>query len=150
MMLLENYRRKMAMKMGMISVSKEYYEKHANDVTKHEDAIAYCRVKPIGNDNKVKTEVIRYPNHGARKWVTRYVAKPRYSDTKQHIEAETLQECIAKARAYVDKNPEERLDIIITKKLLGKEDSNLCAEIKYKPSSKERDGEWDIAGAMSW
>lgn len=124
------------------------YEEGELDISKRE-CVATVSTNPIPNTNKIKTEVTRYPNKGTRKWETIYVATPRYTDTRQRIESKTLQDCINKARAYVEKHPNEKMDVTINKKLVGKEKGNdLCAEISYKKSSTERPGSWKVYGVV--
>ena len=112
---------------------------------KHESAIACCIRKPKLNKMKVKTAVISFPNKGTRKWITKYVA-----DCNRGFEVvcELSQaDAIKKARAYVDKNPDERLEVYITKKL---ETNAKVAEIHYKKAKNEADGGWDIAATLSY
>jgi hypothetical protein len=137
---------------GVREVSAEEFDRRVKnyDITKHEPAIAKCVRKPITNTNKIKTDVVKYPNHGTRKWRTVYVAVPYYDlDVYVNIKEEKQADAIAKARAFTEKTG-TTLRIIIQKELVSeKRNPELVAEIKYKKSSKERAGEWEIFGGMS-
>jgi hypothetical protein len=135
---------------GVREVShKEFDKVDENDnISKHEPAIAKCVRKPIGNKNKIKTVVTNFPVQGARKWETRYQAEIT-RPWSQVIVSETKQaEAIKKARAYVEKNPDVQLTLNIVKVLVGAKPK--VAEINYKPTSNEADGEWDVFGCMSY
>jgi hypothetical protein len=133
---------------GVREVSPSEFDKRyaESDISKHEVAIAKCVQKPIGNTNKVKTQVTNYPNKGARKWVTKYVAETW--DRGIIVEEESQTEAIKKARLYVDKHPDVTLTVHITKKLVSS--PTKVAVIGYKPAKNERDGVWEIFGAMSY
>ena len=133
-------------------MAKEQYDKAVADdnIAKH-NAIAYCIQKPILNENQIKTDVIRHPNKGTRKWETVYVAVPSYGASDYapvNIMETTLGAAITKARAYVEKHPDYPLQIKIAKKLAGPKGEELCAEIKYKKSSRERDGIWEVTAVV--
>jgi hypothetical protein len=138
---------------GIREVSAEIYDRMVenDEVTKFETGIAKCITKPIGNTNTIKTEVKRIPNKGTRQWKTVYVAVPMYGYgdiVPVQIKEEKLQDAIDKARKYIEKHPDTPLQIKIAKEL--QQVDPLCAEIRYKKSSKERDGVWEICGAMSY
>ena len=130
---------------GIVEVSKAKFD--SGEPSKHEPAWAWCTNKPVGNTMKTKTTVTNYPAKGTRKWVTKYVVDdPRWSGT---IVSELKQtEAIKKARALVEKNPDWKLEVYITKELQG--ENPKVAEINYKKSSKERDGRWDIKGCLPY
>jgi hypothetical protein len=109
------------------------------------DVIGYCTQDPIGNTNKTKSEVKNMPQHGSRKWETRYIAVPRYGDSPNTgISEKTQTEAIKKARAYVEKNPGLMLEVRVTKILT--EGQTVCAEVRYKKSSRERLGSYTFVG----
>ena len=56
-------------------------------------------------------------------------------------------DAIAKARAYVEKNPDVDIKIQIGKRLIGED--VLCADVTYKPSTTERKGKWGFIGWCS-
>lgn len=113
--------------------------------TNKRDVYGYCTNKPITNKNKVKTVVHNIPQKGTRKWETRYVAEDRNGQYNNfHISEKTQTEAIKKARAYVEKNPNARLEITITKELV--EGNTTCAKIDYKKASNERNGHFVFVG----
>jgi len=112
-------------------------------------SFAYEIVSPRANTNKTKTQVNRFPNKGTRKWETVYVGVADGYGGIQDIQImETKQaDAIAKARAYVEKNPGVRVRIQIGKRLIGED--VLCADVTYKPSTTERKGKWGFIGWCS-
>lgn len=108
------------------------------------EALAKCRVRPVLNTNTTKSEVKNFPCKETRKWETYYYAKGQLSVDKltKPITDLSQTECIRKAREYVEKNPHVTLEVHIGKRLV-KLDTKV-AEIKYKKSSTERDGEWEV------
>jgi len=135
---------------GIREVSQEVFDKQDKEGTasKHESAIAKCIKKPIVNTNKIKTDVVRYPNHGTRKWETVYevveIGWPDAVKAKYKLQADA----IADARNRCGKN-KRNFRIDISKRLIGKAGATLCAKISYKKSSTERNGIWEIMGGMS-
>ena len=128
---------------GIIEVSKAKFD--SGEPSKHEAAWALCTRKPVENNMKTKTTVTNFPAKGARKWVTMYEATDRrYMNVYASEEKQTL--AIKKARVIVEKNPDLVLDIHIVKKLINS--STKVADIKYKKSSTEKDGSWDIKGYL--
>jgi len=110
-----------------------------NKISKR-DAVGYCTQNPVANTNKIKTTVTNYPQKGTRKWETRYVAESLTSDKYIGISEKSQTDAIKKARAYVEKHPEVRLRINITKVLVGAETK--VAAIEYKKAGKESDGHY--------
>jgi hypothetical protein len=105
------------------------------------EAWGYCRTKPKQNTNKVKTVVDNIPQKGTRKWETVYNGVNWDGDVK--VSASSQTECIKKARAWVEKNPNITLDIEIAKKLSG---SRVCAKVSYKSSKTESIGVYKFIG----
>jgi len=103
----------------------------------------FCSKKPITNTNKIKTVVTNYPQKGTRKWVTKYLALNKWNG-EVVCEAESQTECIKKARAYVEKNPNIMLEVQIQKILAG--GKNKVADINYKKASKESHGTYTFVG----
>ena len=129
-------------KVGDFDEDDHLYEWIIGRANKRE-VYGYCTQDPITNHNKTKSEVKNIPQHGSRKWETRYVGVGHYDDT-EYVSAKTQTEAIKKARAHVEKNPGLRLKIKVTKVLTQGE--QVCAEIKYKKSSKERLGSYTFVG----
>jgi hypothetical protein len=108
-------------------------------------ALAELIKAPVANTNKVKSEVTNFPCKAARVWETEYYAIERFSTNSPNITDPSQTECIRKARAYVEANPNSSLEIHIRKKLVKQ--STKVAEINYKKSSNESDGTWNIVAA---
>ena len=66
------------------------------------DAIGCCIHKPILNENKIKTHVERFPQKGARKWVTYYEVEEKYSGQMVGKKA-NLTSAIKVGRDYTEK-----------------------------------------------
>ena len=114
--------------------------------TNKREVIGYCLQQPKLNENKIKTQVQNFPQEGARKWVTIYKAVDWYG--KEVVRDKTQTGCIKKARAYVEKHTNTRLDIIICKEL--ETGNSKCATISYKPAAGERLGKYLFIGMASY
>ena len=128
----------------------KWMQKQENNGTYYKGtSFAYEIVTPKSNTNKTKTQVNRFPNKGTRKWETVYVGVADGYGGIQDVQIiETKQaDAIAKARAYVEKNPDVSIKIQIGKRLIGED--VLCAEVTYKPSTTERKGKWGFIGWCS-
>ena len=129
---------------------EQYMEKQEHNGTYYKGtSFAYEIVTPKPNTNKTKTQVNRFPNKGTRKWETVYVGVADGYGSIQDVQIiETKQaDAIAKARAYVEKNPDVDIKIQIGKRLIGED--VLCADVTYKPSTTERKGKWGFIGWCS-
>ena len=113
------------------------------DNTGKREVMGYCARQPKLNENKIKTQVINTPQKGTRKWVTKYHGVDRWTGNIV-VRADKQTECIKKARAYVEKNPNSTIVIEIAKELA--EGNRKCAEIKYKKAAGEKDGLYVFAG----
>ena len=100
---------------------------------------------PRGNDNKVKSKVINFPNKGTRKWITKYVVMEHTINYgKIELSSDVSQtEAVKKARKIQEESPDKKLSVHIIKDLQG---DTKVAEIEYKPSSKERPGIYLFGG----
>jgi hypothetical protein len=107
------------------------------------DAWGYCTKEPKANTNKVKSQVDVTPQKGTRKWETVYKAVTSFHG-REVARDKSQTECIKKARAYVEKNPEESLKIIISKELV--EGIVQCATVTYKKSTTESLGVYSFVG----
>jgi len=132
---------------GVREVSAAEFDK-CDDMSKYQPAIAKCIRKPIVNTNKIKTVVTNYPVTGTRKWVTKYQATTYRNNYAEMVVDELTQgAAIKKARAWVEKYPEDNLTVHIAKVLEGQK--TMVAKIDYKSASNEKNGTWEIYGAMS-
>jgi len=105
------------------------------------DVIGICIRKPKQNSNKTKSVVERTPQKGARKWVTKYVGTGW--EGNPICEADTLTECIKKARSHTEKT-QESVIIDIIKRL--DEGNYRCAKVTYKKSKTEQLGRYVFMG----
>jgi len=119
---------------------QDFFHTWILDHTSKREVKGYCINKPIVNNNTVVTN---YPQKGARKWETIYVGVTKF-DGNQVCSDASQTECIKKARAWVEKNPNKEVNIMIKKKLI--EGNNLVASIKYKKASDEKDGLYCFVG----
>jgi hypothetical protein len=122
---------------------EDFFHDWILDNTNKRDVKGYCVRKPKLNTNKIKTIVTNHPQKGARKWVTKYIALDKWEGTAV-CEAESQTECIKKARAYVEKHPNIRLEVQIQKTLVG--GKNKVADIEYKNASDEKEGMYRFVG----
>jgi hypothetical protein len=111
--------------------------------THKREVMGYCVRQPKVNENKIKTKVDNIPQKGTRKWTTEYHGVEKYSRDIL-VSARTQAECIKKARAYVEKNPDTTIVIEIAKTLA--EGNRKCAEVTYKKAAGEKDGLYVFAG----
>jgi len=106
----------------------------------------YCIEKPVENKNKVKSSVEAIVQKGTRSWKTMYKAIDQWSG-KCFVEDISQTACIKKARAFVERNPEISLTVIITKDIVVGNQN--CAKITYKKSEKEKPGLYRFIGWAS-
>lgn len=125
------------------SMGRNKLEDHIIENTNKREVWGYCIEEPKTNNNKIKSVVENYPQHGTRKWKTIYQAVDEWSgDVKATADSQT--ECIKKARAYVEKNPDTTLVIKIAKVL--ETGNQKCAKVKYKKATNERLGKYVFVG----
>lgn len=130
---------------GIVEVDADTFNN--DEPGKHEPAWALCVQKPIENTNANKSTVIDYPAKGTRKWTTQYQVKhPIHGNVC--ISEDKKGDAVKKAREMVSKDPDlSPLNVEIVKVLDGK---TVVSEVQYKPSSRERDGIWEIKGCLSY
>lgn len=112
-------------------------EEHIADNASKREAWGFCMETPVENKNKVKSQVDVTPQKGTRKWETVYKAVTSW-DQREVARDKSQTNCIKKARAYVEANPDVNLKIIIAKELI--EGNSQCATITYKKSTTEKLG----------
>lgn len=122
---------------------QDYFHTWILNNTGKRDVKGYCISKPVVNNNKIKTVVTNFPQKGTRKWETLYVGVTKF-DGNQVCSDASQTECIKKARAWVEKNPDKQVDVTIRKKLT--EGKNLVASINYKKATNEKDGLYCFVG----
>jgi hypothetical protein len=105
------------------------------------DCSAICVRQPVGNNNKIKTQVEHVVTPGTKKWILKYFV---YSGRDTFIGAYlTKGEAVTKARAHTEKTTESTY--ITMEKVLDKANKTV-AKITYKKATNERDGEWVFFG----
>jgi hypothetical protein len=112
-------------------------EEYIADNANKREAWGFCVEEPIANKNKVKSQVEVTPQKGTRKWETVYKAVTSW-DQREVARDKSQTNCIKKARAYVEANPDVSLKVIITKELI--EGNSQCATITYKKATNEKLG----------
>ena len=110
------------------------------------EAWGYCIEKPVENKNKVKSSVETIVQKGTRSWKTMYKAIDKWSG-KCLAEDVSQTACIKKARAFVERNPEVSITVIVTKDIVVGNQN--CAKITYKKSEKEAPGLYRFIGWAS-
>lgn len=104
------------------------------------DCYAICISEPVKNDNKVKSQVEHIVNKGTSKWILKYSAY----EFDNHLKSfPTKGTAVSFARAHTEKTG--RRTSVVMEKVLEK-GSHTVAMIKYKPSTKEKLGEWVFFG----
>jgi hypothetical protein len=119
------------------------YDKSLETGCKNE-LVGICLRDPKPNKNKTKSQVHRTPQKGSRKWATKYVGTGWEGNPV--CEADTLTECIKKARAHTDKT-QETVTIDIIKRLV--KGGHNCARVTYKKSKTEKLGLYAFMGWLS-
>jgi hypothetical protein len=118
-------------------------EEYIADNTNKREVWGYCVEEPVANKNKVKSQVDVTPQKGTRKWETVYKAVTSW-DQREIARDKSQTNCIKKARAYVEANPDVSLKIVIAKELT--EGISQCATITYKKATTEKLGLYKFIG----
>lgn len=119
-------------------------EEYIADNASKREAWGYCIEQAVENKNKVKSQVDVTPQKGARKWETIYQAVTHNMETRVIAKDKSQTECIKKARAYVETNPNTTVKVIIVKELI--EGNSQCATVKYKKATTEKLGLYKFVG----
>jgi hypothetical protein len=130
---------------GMLSTkTKKEVDDLIEDTCDKREAWGYCIEQPVSNKNKVKSQVDVTPQKGARKWETIYQAVAHNMEARVVAKDKSQTECIKKARAYVEANPNTTVKVIIVKELI--EGNSQCATVKYKKATTEKLGLYRFIG----
>lgn len=119
----------------------EYIDMQMDKMHKR-DCAAICVEKPVGNNNKTKSQVEHIVTPGTKKWVLYYVVYNSYTD-QMVASCSTKGEAVKKAREYTEKH--QTPTNICMEKGLEKGNKNV-ARITYKKSSTEKLGRWVFFG----
>lgn len=105
------------------------------------DCSAICIIKPVGNNNKTKSQVEHIVTPGTKKWVLRYVIhNSRGQKIADYI---TKGHAVNNARKYTERT---QISTCITMEKQLEQCSSKIANITYKKATNERDGEWIFFG----
>jgi len=117
------------------------YIRNRFDTMNKYDCSAICIKEPVGNNNKIKTQVEHIVEAGTKKWILKYFV---YSGRDSYIGSYiTKGEAVIKARAHTEKTTESTH--ITMEKVLDKANKTV-AKITYKKATNERNGEWIFFG----
>jgi hypothetical protein len=118
-------------------------EEYIADNASKREAWGFCVDQPVTNKNKVKSQVDVTPQKGTRKWETIYKAVTSW-DLREVARDKSQTNCIKKARAFVEANPDISLKVIIAKELT--EGNTQCAAVNYKKATNEKLGLYKFVG----
>jgi len=112
------------------------------EVLNKRDCCAICLQEPVGNTNKVKSQVADIVTKGTKKWVLKYTVSLQRDDSPLGS-YDTKGEAVAKARAYTEAT-QQATEVYMEKTL--EKVTPIVARITYKKATTERDGEWVFFG----
>lgn len=104
------------------------------------DCFCICTRPPVANTNKTKTQVEHIVEKGTKKWELKYVVQTYDGIISSHA---TKGDAVKAARVYTEKYLST--STVHMKKVLAKGKTEV-AKITYKPSTKEKDGEYVFFG----
>jgi hypothetical protein len=99
-----------------------------------------CTKEPVVNNNKIKSTVDHFVEKGTKKWILKYVVTDYDRTLKSFL---TKAEAVRFARAHTEKTF-KNTQVNMVKEL--EKGSTLTATIKYKPGTKETEGEYVFFG----
>lgn len=121
----------------------EYVNERLEVLTKHQGAEAICIEEPVGNNNKIKTQVEHIVEKGTKKWVLKYVV---HTSNGRIGSYNTKGDAVKAARAHTEKNMSST--VVHMEKVLEKGKTEV-ARINYKKATNEKDGRWIFYGWAS-
>jgi len=126
----------------------DFIDQRCNNLSKFEVGEAICLEKPIGNINKVKSQVDHIVTKGTKKWLLLYEVNPTYISCYECPKSfPTKGEAVKYARQLAEKYQAD-FSIKMVKKL-DKIDP-LVAKVSYKKSKKEKLGTYIFYGYVSY
>lgn len=147
----EGYNGTISTTTGYRDVTEEFNKSKYDDVYKYinsrfdhlnkRDCEAICLSKPVGNTNKVKSQVVHNVEKGTKKWILKYAVIVDSIPISKHM---TKSEAIIAARLYIEKNNDKNVAIHMVKNL--EKGSTLVATVIYKKGKNEKDGTWIFFG----
>lgn len=121
----------------------EYVNERLEVLTKFDGAEAICIEEPVGNNNKIKTQVEHIVEKGTKKWVLKYVV---HTSNGRIGSYNTKGDAVKAARAHTEKNMSST--VVHMEKVLEKGKTEV-ARINYKKATNEKDGRWIFYGWAS-
>jgi hypothetical protein len=106
------------------------------------DCCSICLQEPVGNTNKVKSQVADIVTKGTKKWVLKYTVSLQRDDSPLGS-YDTKGEAVAKARAYTEAT-QQATEVYMEKTL--EKVTPIVARITYKKAPTEKPGKWMFFG----
>ena len=125
----------------------EFIEKKLENMTKFEPGLSVCVRKPVLNSNKVKSKVDHIVTPGTKKWILKYQVESLSSDDYRTPSFLTKGEAVNYAREMSELH-RATYKVSMIKEL--EKGVNKVAEISYKPSKTEKEGQFVFFGVVSW
>lgn len=123
-----------------------YIDKVSENLSKHNGAQGICTKEPVVNNNKIKSVVDHKVFKGARKWNLVYTVHIKYKHSLKSYDNKG--DAVKAARVHTEKTGESTY-IKIERVLDKSSGSDVVAEIKYKASTKEAEGNYVFFGYAS-
>jgi hypothetical protein len=112
------------------------------EILNKRDCCSICLQEPVGNKNKVKSQVADIVTKGTKKWVLKYTVSLQRNDSPLGS-YDTKGEAVAKARAYTE-STQQATEVYMEKTL--EKVTPIVARITYKKAPTERPGRWMFFG----
>ncbi len=125
----------------------DYKETHEDDMSKHEGFVGLTLQEPVVNNNKIKSQVEVVRAKGTQKWVLKYHVTEKWRSGRLLHSCDSQGEAVKKARDYSERHKTDTQVTMV--RVLADYGSNQVANITYKPSKKERPGEYLFFGVAS-
>jgi len=123
----------------------EFIEKKLENMTKFEPGLSVCVRKPVLNSNKVKSKVDHIVTPGTKKWILKYQVESLSSDDYRTPSFLTKGEAVNYAREMSELH-RATYKVSMIKEL--EKGVNKVAEISYKPSKTEKEGQFVFFGVV--
>jgi len=120
----------------------EQFVRSKMEMLNKRDCCSICLQEPVGNKNKVKSQVADIVTKGTKKWVLKYTVSLQRNDSPLGS-YDTKGEAVAKARAYTE-STQQATEVYMEKTL--EKVTPIVARITYKKAPTERPGRWMFFG----
>ena len=125
----------------------DFIEKKLETMTKFQGGLSICVRKPVLNSNKVKSKVDHIVTPGTKKWILKYQVESLTSDDYKTPTFLTKGEAVNYAREMSELH-RATYKISMIKEL--EKGTNKVAEVSYKPSKNEKEGQFVFFGVVSY